>query len=384
MTQHALHLSHPTPPTAPVLPQNSWPAGGAGGERRQGGGGGREIRGTKGRGGRKGDEEEEEKEKEEKEREERKKKRRRGRKITKATVRIMLRDDFRQNPTDVVVAAGEPAILECVPPRGHPEPTTYWKKDKVRIDEKDDRIKIRGGKLMISNTRKNDAGMYVCVGTNMVGERDSETAQLTVFERPTFLRRPINQVVLEEESVEFRCQVQGDPQPSVRWRKDDVDIPRGRYDVRFDKDDYLLRIKKASASDEGTFTCVAENRVGKLEASATLTVRAPPQFVIRPRDQIVAQGRTATFPCETKGNPQPAVFWQKEGSQNLLFPNQPQQPDSRFSVSPDGALTIAAVQRADAGYYICQALTVAGSILAKAQLEVTDGEYRVGEIAERA
>lgn len=48
-------------------------------------------------------------------------------------------------------------------------------------------------------------------------------------ERPTFLRRPINQVVLEEETVEFRCQVQGDPQPNVRWRKDDVDVPRGRY-----------------------------------------------------------------------------------------------------------------------------------------------------------
>uniref|UniRef100_A0AAR2K826 Roundabout, axon guidance receptor, homolog 2 (Drosophila) n=1 Tax=Pygocentrus nattereri TaxID=42514 RepID=A0AAR2K826_PYGNA len=288
----------------------------------------------------------------------------------------LLRDDFRQNPTDVVVAAGEPAILECVPPRGHPEPTIYWKKDKVRIDEKDDRIKIRGGKLMISTTRKSDAGMYVCVGTNMVGERDSETAQVTVFERPTFLRRPINQVVLEEEAVEFRCQVQGDPQPSVRWRKDDVDVPRGRYDIRYDKEDYVLRIKKASAGDEGTFTCVAENRVGKVEASATLTVRArpvaPPQFVIRPRDQIVAQGRMASFPCKTKGNPQPAVFWQKEGSQNLLFPNQPQQPNSRFSVSPSGDLTITGVQRADSGYYICQALTVAGSILAKAQLEVTD------------
>ncbi|XP_061575655.1 roundabout homolog 2 isoform X8 [Cololabis saira] len=287
----------------------------------------------------------------------------------------LLRDDFRQNPTDVVVAAGEPAILECVPPRGHPEPTIYWKKDKVRIDDKDDRITIRGGKLMISNTRKSDAGMYICVGTNMVGERDSETAQVTVFERPTFLRRPINQVVLEEEPVEFRCQVQGDPQPNVRWRKDDIDVPRGRYEIKYDKDDYVLRVKKASINDEGTFTCVAENRVGKLEASATLTVRArpvaPPQFVIRPRDQIVAQGRTATFPCETKGNPQPAVFWQKEGSQNLLFPNQP-QPNSRFSVSPSGDLTISSVQRGDAGYYICQALTVAGSILAKAQLEVTD------------
>uniref|UniRef100_A0A3P8VAI6 Roundabout, axon guidance receptor, homolog 2 (Drosophila) n=1 Tax=Cynoglossus semilaevis TaxID=244447 RepID=A0A3P8VAI6_CYNSE len=287
----------------------------------------------------------------------------------------LLRDDFRQNPTDVVVAAGEPAILECVPPRGHPEPTIYWKKDKVRIDDKDDRITIRGGKLMISNTRKSDAGMYICVGTNMVGERDSETAQVTVFERPTFLRRPINQVVLEDEQVEFRCQVQGDPQPNVRWRKDDIDVPRGRYEIKYDKDDYVLRMKKASVGDEGVFTCVAENRVGKLEASATLTVRArpvaPPQFVIRPRDQIVAQGRTATFPCETKGNPQPAVFWQKEGSQNLLFPNQP-QPNSRFSVSPSGDLTISNVQRTDAGYYICQALTVAGSILAKAQLEVTD------------
>ncbi|XP_038299133.1 roundabout homolog 2 isoform X10 [Canis lupus baileyi] len=285
----------------------------------------------------------------------------------------LLRDDFRQNPTDVVVAAGEPAILECQPPRGHPEPTIYWKKDKVRIDDKEERISIRGGKLMISNTRKSDAGMYTCVGTNMVGERDSDPAELTVFERPTFLRRPINQVVLEEEAVEFRCQVQGDPQPTVRWKKDDADLPRGRYDI---KDDYTLRIKKAMSTDEGTYLCIAENRVGKVEASASLTVRArpvaPPQFVVRPRDQIVAQGRTVTFPCETKGNPQPAVFWQKEGSQNLLFPNQPQQPNSRCSVSPTGDLTITNIQRSDAGYYICQALTVAGSILAKAQLEVTD------------
>ncbi|KAJ3600390.1 hypothetical protein NHX12_031375, partial [Muraenolepis orangiensis] len=142
----------------------------------------------------------------------------------------------------------------------------------------------------------------------------------------------------------------------------DTHVPTG-YEIKYDKEDYVLRVKKASTDDEGTFTCVAENRVGKLEASATLTVRAAPQFVVRPRDQIVAQGRSATFPCETKGNPQPAVFWQKEGTQNLLFPNQPQQPNSRFSVSPGGDLTISGLQRSDAGYYICQALTVAGSIL---------------------
>eukprot|EP00061_Rhincodon_typus_P017405 g46091.t1 len=54
----------------------------------------------------------------------------------------------------------------------------------------------------------------------------------------------------------------------------------------------------------------------------------------------------------------------------------PPQPSSRFAVSSTGDLTITNIQRSDAGYYICQALTVAGSILAKAQLEVTDGRSR--------
>lgn len=46
-----------------------------------------------------------------------------------------------------------------------------------------------------------------------------------------------------------------------------------RYDIRYEKEDFLLRIKKASVSDQGTFACVAENRVGKVEASAYLTIR---------------------------------------------------------------------------------------------------------------
>lgn len=54
----------------------------------------------------------------------------------------VLRDDFRQAPSDVVVAAGEPAVLECVPPRGHPEPTVSWKRNNVRVSAKDDRISV--------------------------------------------------------------------------------------------------------------------------------------------------------------------------------------------------------------------------------------------------
>ncbi|KAM4015874.1 roundabout homolog 3 isoform 2-T2 [Anomaloglossus baeobatrachus] len=281
----------------------------------------------------------------------------------------LLRDDFRQAPSDVVVAAGEPAVMECIPPRGHPEPTISWKKENVRISDKDERITIRGGKLMISNTRKTDAGMYVCVATNMVGERDSEPAQLVVFERPTFVRRPINQVVLADDVVDFQCEVQGDPMPTARWRKEEGELPRGRYEIRGDS---TLRISRVTAEDEGTYTCITENSVGKSEASGSLSVHVPPQLVTRPRDQIVVQGRTVTFQCETKGNPPPAVFWQKEGSQILLFPSQPPQTIGRFSVSPSGELTIIDVQTGDSGYYMCQAISVAGSILAKALLEVED------------
>ncbi|XP_025070345.1 roundabout homolog 1 isoform X5 [Alligator sinensis] len=271
-----------------------------------------------------------------------------------------------------MVAVGEPAVMECQPPRGHPEPTISWKKDGSPLDDRDERITIRGGKLMITYTRKNDAGKYICVGTNMVGERESEVAELTVLERPSFVKRPSNLAVTVEDSAEFKCEARGDPVPTVRWRKDDGELPKARYEIR---DDHTLKIRKVMAGDMGSYTCVAENMVGKAEASATLTVQVvsePPHFVVKPRDQVAALGRTVTFQCEATGNPQPAIFWRREGSQNLLFSYQPPQSSSRFSVSQTGDLTITNVQRSDVGYYICQTLNVAGSITTKAYLEVTD------------
>ncbi|XP_056650529.1 roundabout homolog 3 isoform X1 [Monodelphis domestica] len=281
----------------------------------------------------------------------------------------VLRDDFRQSPVDVVVAVGEPAVLECVPPKGHPEPSVSWKKGNLRLKEQEGRITIRGGKLMMSHTLKSDAGMYVCVASNVAGERDSGAAELVVFERPSFLRRPVNQVVLADTPADFPCEVQGDPPPHLRWRKEEGELPIGRYEIG---SDYSLRIGRVNAEDEGTYTCVAENSVGRAEASGSLSVHVPPQLVTQPQDQIAVPGDTVTFQCETKGNPPPAIFWQKEGSQILLFPSQPSQSTGRFTVSPSGQLNITEVQSGDAGYYVCQAVSVAGSILARALLQVKD------------
>ena len=124
------------------------------------------------------------------------------------------------------------------------------------------------------------------------------------------MRRPGSQVVLVDQSVEFRCEARGDPVPTVRWRKEDGDLPKGRCDsspgphnnldltsvcvrvcargwvcvgvicvdlnasrFRYEiREDHTLKIRRLVSADVGSYTCVAENMVGKAEASATLTV----------------------------------------------------------------------------------------------------------------
>ncbi|KAG7250654.1 hypothetical protein CRUP_019063, partial [Coryphaenoides rupestris] len=54
----------------------------------------------------------------------------------------------------------------------------------------------------------------------------------------------------------------------------------------------------------------------------------------------------------------------------LLFPIQEPSQAGRFSVSLSGELTVSDVRPEDSGYYICQAISVAGSVLTKALLEV--------------
>lgn len=43
------------------------------------------------------------------------------------------------------------------------------------------------------------------------------------------MKRPSNLAVTVDDSAEFKCEARGDPVPTVRWRKDDGELPKSRY-----------------------------------------------------------------------------------------------------------------------------------------------------------
>lgn len=99
----------------------------------------------------------------------------------------------------------------------------------------------------------------------------------------------------------------------------------------------------------------------------SLFFSAPPTFIDKPRDQKVGLNGVVEFHCAATGNPPPSVFWSKEGSQLLMFPDTSY---GHMHVNAHGTLRIQGVQREDAGFLVCSALSVAGSNSVRAFLQV--------------
>ena len=91
-----------------------------------------------------------------------------------------IRDEFRNEPVDTEVGVGETATLHCRAPRGEPEPRVRWSKDGDRVRSSDRVMMDVQGELTIRDARRDDAGSYVCVASNVAGERQSASAQLHI------------------------------------------------------------------------------------------------------------------------------------------------------------------------------------------------------------
>lgn len=200
--------------------------------------------------------------------------------------------------------------------------------------------------------------------------------------RPVFVREPDDVITTSGATITFVCEAEGDPEPRIRWFREEITsdgsgldgsvsvaeigLPRGRAVIK----EGMLIVERIGVKDEGLYVCEAENGVGPqpLRAAASLSVHVHPAFMAKPKDQRVGMNGIATFQCVAEGNPLPSVFWTKEGSQELMFAGT---THGAMRVSSDGTLTLQGVRKEDAGFYVCSALSVAGSSVTKAYLEVT-------------
>ncbi|XP_055704314.1 roundabout homolog 2-like [Phlebotomus papatasi] len=289
----------------------------------------------------------------------------------------VLREDFRLEPQNTRVAQGDTALIECGPPKGTPEPRVDWRKNGQKLElENSKRIRIvDGGNLAIQDVRQTDEGQYQCVAKNAAGTRESTAALLKVHVKPFLIRGPTSQVVVEGSAVTFQCRVGGDPMPDVLWRRSASggNMPLDRVHILEDRS---LRLERVTVNDEGEYSCEADNAVGSITATGTLTVHSPPVFTARPTAQSVDVPASASFECRATGIPQPTMFWSIEGNRSLIFPgSRLDRFETTFTAEGVSVLTLPQTKRTDNGIIvICSALNSVGSITARAKLIVNSVE----------
>ncbi|KAM9299176.1 roundabout homolog 4 [Gastrophryne carolinensis] len=201
----------------------------------------------------------------------------------------VLKDEFRQEPSDRMVASGKPLVLECSPPKGHPEPVVTWKKDGNIVDRNSSHYTLTAGKLSIGQVKRSDSGVYVCVATNQAGEKMSRPAQITVLDPLLFTQKPADVVTTAGSTVQFSCGAQGVPRPIVQWTKEQGMLPTGRYAVT---NENTLSLQRVTIQDSGKYICTARNQVDTVFVTAQLVVEDPLDTGQRDRQQDILQELT--------------------------------------------------------------------------------------------
>lgn len=70
-----------------------------------------------------------------------------------------------------------------------------------------------------------------------------------------------------------------------------------------------LTIANISRVHAGLYTCVAASPVSTTNVSAYMSVKAAPQWRLKPADRLALAGDSLTLDCQTSGQPPPVTRW---------------------------------------------------------------------------
>ena len=94
-------------------------------------------------------------------------------------------------------------------------------------------------------------------------------SSVLISELPHFITKPPSSwTVKEKQNVRLPCEAGGFPPPVITWYKNGYPI----NDVRRQFKGRNLEIKEILFEDRGTYTCTAENLLGRTELSVNVTV----------------------------------------------------------------------------------------------------------------
>ncbi|XP_058841763.1 neuronal cell adhesion molecule isoform X15 [Acipenser ruthenus] len=279
-------------------------------------------------------------------------------------VTVMASPYWITEPKNLVLAPKETGVLICRA-NGSPDPSITWLMNGIPIENspKDLSRKVDGDSIIFSDVQTGSSAVYQCNVSNEFGYLLAN-AFLNVLAEPPRILTPTNQMyqVITNSRALLDCASFGSPIPKINWFKDDqTSILDG--DPYVIHDNGTLEIHVAQKDNNGKYTCIAMNDLGKAENRVQLEVKDPTRIIKQPEYRVVQVAGKVIFECKVKHDPTftPTIMWLKN--------NEELPDDERFIVGED-SLTIGEVTEIDKGTYTCVANTSLDKDSASAELTV--------------
>ncbi|KAK1167556.1 matrix-remodeling-associated protein 5-like [Acipenser oxyrinchus oxyrinchus] len=222
----------------------------------------------------------------------------------------------------------------------------------------------RNGSLELRGLRRSDAGQFLCMARNEMGEArlEVELEVIATAERPSF-KLPQNEAVILKpggKAINLDCITHGKPAPQITWvLPNGTMLAPGTRLLRFlhVKSNGTLQILSSVSTDAGAYRCMARNTAGQAEKRYILEPGRKPKLLGPPGQVRVSYGESLNLHCSVEGWPQPTIYWTLA---NGLVMDKP-QVIGRASYLINGTLQLRETLASDRGTYSCKATNEFGT-----------------------